>query len=292
MADDEDRRHAGDIGGAAPALLGGQSLERQAGEPAVRRPGAGAGAQAPLVLRIGIGGGLRPVGVVAFPDDSAAVQGHELAQARVNPRTVQAFVEILPEDLPVALDGLGEHVTHGEILERPGIEPVERRIEIPVEGGRILQGHEHEAPCLAHPDLVQRVVRGVEPLAMPLGRRAQQVPLQAVRPGMVGADEGAGPKHPCAFAAQGRAPVPAGVVEALQHPVVVPDQQHPLIAEFEAAKGPRPGHVRGPADVDPVPLPDPPQLLRRSAGDRSRPAPAAPRPRPSARCTGSAAVRG
>ncbi len=65
---------------------------------------------------------------------------------------------------------------------------------------------------------------------------------------------------PLGLAAQGRAAVPAGVVETLQNAVVVPHQENFLVAQLEGAERPGTGHIAGAAYVHPIPIPDPLQL--------------------------------
>src|ERR1700691_1995036 len=95
--------------------------------------------------------------------------------------TMQAFVVVFPVDLPVALNGLEQHVPDDELLERPGIETIDRQIEELLERRRIIgQRNEDEAVPLPHPDLVERKVAHLEAVGMALGGGSKQVSLQGV----------------------------------------------------------------------------------------------------------------
>ena len=78
-------------------------------------------------------------------------------------RAVQALIVIFPEDLPIALDVLQQHMTYLQILERPRSEPIQREIETPVERRRSVgQCCEYEPAPLLQPDLVQWKIRQTE----------------------------------------------------------------------------------------------------------------------------------
>ena len=98
-------------------------------------------------------------------------------------RAVQALVVVFPENLPVALDVLLQHVTDHELFERPRIEPAQRQIEYLLESRRILgQRDEYETVPLPDADLVQRIVGHIEAAGMRLGGGAQQIALAGCRP--------------------------------------------------------------------------------------------------------------
>jgi hypothetical protein len=91
---------------------------------------------------------------------------------------MQTLVVIFPEDFPVALDGLREHVADHQILQGPRIQPIQRQIEMPLERRRISrQAHEHETAPLEHPYPVERIVGELESFGENLGGGAQQFAL-------------------------------------------------------------------------------------------------------------------
>jgi len=62
----------------------------------------------PFELRIVATGVLHPVRIVSFFQEATAEDGHELHKLQVNSGAMQAFVIVLPENLPVALHRLDE----------------------------------------------------------------------------------------------------------------------------------------------------------------------------------------
>ena len=261
MTDDEHRGQAGEIDVTRPAILLGQPGKWYAHGLTVRRPRGRSCAQTSLVLRIGVRRVPAPLRIVPFLEESPPENRHEARESRMHARTVQALVVILPEDFPVALDSLREHMTDHEIIERPCIHSIQGQIELPLERRRIAgQTHEHEAAPLEHSDAIERIVGDIETLSMCLRGGAQQLALQVVHPGVIGANNGAGAQRPGALATQLRAPVTASIVEGLQAARVVPHHQDFLIADLKGLKGALRRELARATDVDPVAVPDALQL--------------------------------
>jgi hypothetical protein len=147
MADDEHRRQVGGIGLAGRAFGGRQTFKDRSVRLPIARPCLGAGAQAAGKLRRVIVGVARPFGVVVPAHQAAAVDRHQPRQVLVDARAMQAFVEVLPENLPVAVHHLAQHMAAHQRFQRPvaeiaggGIEGCLRRA-----GGVLLQIDENEA---------------------------------------------------------------------------------------------------------------------------------------------------
>src|ERR1035438_937204 len=100
------------------------------------------------------------------------------------------------------------------------------------------QRNEDETIPLLDADLVEREIRHIETARMGLGGRAQQISLQVVNPRMVRTDDGPGAQQSIGLAAQGRAAMPAGVVEPLQNTLIIAHQKYPLVAQFKGTERP------------------------------------------------------
>jgi len=61
-------------------------------------------------------------------------------------RAMQALVVIFPEYLPIAVDGLEQHMAHDQFAERPRIEPIQGQIEQRLEGRRIVRQRNEDEP--------------------------------------------------------------------------------------------------------------------------------------------------
>src|SRR5260370_7528391 len=176
-------------------------------------------------------------------------------------RTMQALVVVFPEYFPIALDGLEQDVADDQLSQGPRVEPVQRQIEYLFKGRRTIgQGNEDEPIPFPDADLVEGKIGHVEAAGVSLGRRAQQVPLQVVDPGVVRTNDAARPQYSLGLAAQGRAAMPAGVVKPLQGTLIGAHQEHPLVAQFKGTERARPRHVAGPAGIDPVAVQNAPQF--------------------------------
>ena len=119
MADDEHRRQTGGIGLAGRALGIGQAAETgpcarpsrdHVSAPARRPPGK---------FRRVIVGVKRPFGVVVARHQAAPIDRHQFGQVLVDAWAVQALVEVLPENLPVAVHHLAKDMAADQLLQRP-----------------------------------------------------------------------------------------------------------------------------------------------------------------------------
>ncbi len=164
-----------------------------------------------------------------------------------------ALVVVLHDHLPVRPNGVG---VGGHGLEALGLPRRDQLLQVPDpfrEVRRLPRGvREHEAAPLGDPGRDQRVARPVEAGHLGEPRRAQEPPVEAVGPGVVGA-----PDHPqVAGVAAGQelvAAVPAGVEEPAQGPVLAPDHEHPVPAHPEGGLVPGPRKGLGPAQAHPAP---------------------------------------
>ena len=91
---------------------------------------------------------ISPTRVVALGHDGAAIDRHQTAELWMHPRAMQTLVEILPEELPVALEDLSVAVADDQVLERPMSEALRLPVEALFKGGPLTTGQidEDEAP--------------------------------------------------------------------------------------------------------------------------------------------------
>ena len=155
----------------------------------------------------------------ASNDRAVAERGHDRDELGVHGRAVQALVVVLDQDLPVGLDLGHRDVADAELAE---VEAGERRAATSrwsasalLEGHRVgVEVHEHEALPDGDGDRPQAERVAVD-LVLGDVRRADQAAVEGVRPGVVGALDGA--LHASrGLVAEPRAAVPADVVEAAQ----------------------------------------------------------------------------
>src|SRR5215468_10703409 len=107
-----------------------------------------------------------PTGRPSMLHDCPPEYRHQLREPWVDARAVQALVVVLPEHLPVALNGLGHAVADDELIELPVAEPLERYVDTGREGRRIgSERREHEAVPLHRRQAVERVVAHLEAIA-------------------------------------------------------------------------------------------------------------------------------
>ncbi len=176
---------------------------------------------------------------------AATIDRHQPGQFLMNARAVKAFVEVFPEDLPVAVHHLAQHMAADEAFQRPVAEVARGRIEGRRRGafGVLREIDEDEAaPCRQrHP--VERVVGLVEPIGKRLRGDADQITAQRIGPGMVGAGEKPRLEPARAFLAELRAPMPAGVVEGAQHACFVAQHDDLLRADADGAERQRLGKI-------------------------------------------------
>ena len=200
----------------------------------------------------------RPVRIVVRAHQPAPVDRHQLRQMPMDVRAVQAFVEILPEDLPVAVHHLGEDMPGRQVLQRP-IRQVGRAL---VEGFRdrvlcaLVEIDKHEAAPDRQGDGVERIVGFEESFRQRFRGNAHKVAPQRVGPGMVGAGQKPRLQPASAFAAKLRTAMAAGIVESAQHAGLVAHHQDFLRADPEDAVGQRLGDIGCAADEDPAAIPD------------------------------------
>jgi len=77
--------------------------------------------------------------------------------------TMQALVVVLPEYLPIAADGLLQHVTHHQIAERPCVRRPEADRSSPRRRRITAERDEQESAPFVHPYPVERVIPELEP---------------------------------------------------------------------------------------------------------------------------------
>src|SRR6266446_8081832 len=261
MAHQKYRGQTGHVDMAGLSILVRETGERDSGRFTVQGPARGAGAQSTLELRVRVGRMRAPLRIVALLQQPPAIDRHQLRQLRMHARTMQALVVVFPEYFPIALDGLEQDVADDQLSQGPRVEPVQRQIEYLFERRRTIgQGNEDETIPFPDADLVEGKIGHVEAAGVSLGRRAQQVPLQVVSPGVVRTDDAAGAQYSLGLAAQSRAAMPTGVVKPLQGTLIVAHQEHPLVAQFKGTERARPRHVAGPAGIHPVAVPNAPQF--------------------------------
>ena len=163
---DEHRGDAGQVEVPGLAVCLADSGEQDADRLAIHRPGLRAAAQATGVFRILIRGVVLPARIVASLQQRATEYGHQLRQLRMHAGTVQALVVVLPEDLPVALDGLFQGVSYREARHLPVIQAVDGQIEALLKRRRPLgECHEDEAVPFGQGQGVEGKFMAVEAIA-------------------------------------------------------------------------------------------------------------------------------
>src|SRR5579862_4345643 len=110
MRDDEHRGESREVQVPLFTFLGAQAGEGHSDRLPVDGPRFGPAAQSAAVPRVIVLRVIPPVRIVAALEKRAAIDRYELRKARMHAGAVQALVVVLPEDLPVALDGLVEAV--------------------------------------------------------------------------------------------------------------------------------------------------------------------------------------
>src|SRR4029077_8795769 len=164
---------------------------------------------------------------------------------------------VLPEDLPVALDGLLQRMSYREARHLPVIEPVDGQIEALLKcWGPLGERHENEAVPFGQRQVVERKFLAIE--AIPGLHRGglQQLTLQAVAPAMVGTHDTGRGEAAGAAAAQRRPAMAAGVEEGACDVVLAAYHQDRLRVQIERDVAARLVEGAGAAYVDPVALPD------------------------------------
>src|SRR5262249_22189841 len=123
-------------------------------------------AQTADILRIVVSGVILPARIIALLEQCPAEYRHQLREPWMHAGAVQAFVVVLPEHFPVALDRLGHPVTDNALAQLPAVEPLGRQVETRREWRRIRrQGREHEAVPLHRGQTIERVVAHLEAIA-------------------------------------------------------------------------------------------------------------------------------
>src|SRR5262249_45214739 len=155
-------------------------------------------------LRVGLAGMVLPARIIAWLEQRAPEDGHELRELRVHRGAVEALVVVLPEHLPVALDGLAQAMPDGEGSELPCLEAAERQVEALLKGWRTLaERDENEAAPLGNGQPIEGYLAALEAIALLHRGGLQQLPLQAVAPTVIGADDARGAEAALGAAAQG-----------------------------------------------------------------------------------------
>ena len=182
----------------------------------------------------------RPFGVVMPGHQAAAIDRHQLRQVLVHARAMQALVEVLPKDLPVAVHHLAKRWPDDQLLERPVGEIAGGRIEasLPASAGGCAARLTKTKPRhSASATRIERVVGLVEALRQHLRRHPHQLAAQRIGPGMVGAGDQPRLQPALVPGAKLRAAMPAGVVEGVEPALFVADDQHLLAAEANVPIG-------------------------------------------------------
>ena len=102
---------------------------------------------------------------------------------------VVALVVVLGDQLPVGRDPVGEAAPDPQLLQRVAAQPLGHGAQLVGQGRRLGRGHvqEHEPAPGGHPDRVEPEGLLVEAVDLLAPGGAQQVALQPVGPGVVGA---------------------------------------------------------------------------------------------------------
>ena len=175
-------------------------------------------------------GALAEVGDVVRPGsvhDALAVKRHEIAQLGMHARAVIAFLIVLDQDLPVALDLVRGAPPDAQGRERIAPEAPRDRAQVLGErrGAVAFEIDEQETTPGLDRDWVERELLLAEPLALVEMGRADEPPVEGVRPRVVRA--GHRPlEMPLVHIAQARPAMAADVVEGTRPPVPVAHHDH------------------------------------------------------------------
>ena len=177
-------------------------------------------------------------------------------------RAVEALVVVLDDDLPVRGDLVHEAHADPELVHLEALEGRDRlgavRERVDQRTARLpAHVHEHEARVAVDRDVVERVVRAIELLALLHVRRADQLAVQVEGPRVVRADERlARGLRPADVVEELRPAVAAHVVEGAELAGVVPHDEDRLPRDVadDVVAGVR--DLLGAADAHPVAPPD------------------------------------
>ena len=163
------------------ALVAGALVVVQAGE---RRPVAAAGGrEGPGALAV------RDAPVPVQPGSAALERRHDPTELGVDAGAVVALVVVLGDQLPVGPDLVVEPAPDRQRLQGVAAQPLGHRAELVGQGDRLVRGQvqEHEPAPGRHSDRVEPEGPLVEAVDLLAPGGAQQVALQPVGPGVVGA---------------------------------------------------------------------------------------------------------
>src|SRR4029077_4390782 len=198
-----------------------------------------------------------PARIVAALQQCPAEERYQLCQSGMDAGAVQAFVVVLPEYLPVALNRLAQRMPYREIPQPPIIEPVQRQIKSRREWRRLIrQRGENETVPLIDRQAVQREIAHVEAIAVLLGRGLHEIAAQTVSPAVIRTHDAGGGKSALRASAQRGSPMPTGVVEGARDQVLGAGHEDRLVTHLEGAEAARCADLTRAADVDPVAVPD------------------------------------
>ena len=191
---------------------------------------------------------------------------------------MQALGVILEDELPIGRDVVVDPARRLEAREVEAAEPADQRREGARERLRLAREIEKDEslPRLErHP--VQRVVAFLEPSDLAHVRRADQLAVDGVGPGVVGALDRFG-ETPLGLLTQPRAAVAAHVVEGTRRAVPAPDHYHAFARDRAEHIVAGLGDLGGPARADPAAREDALLLFRMdlprrvvAAGERALP---------------------
>jgi hypothetical protein len=227
------------------------------------RPGNGARSLWPVAVKVQAPSRWGMPRSQSRPAPPALEGGHDPAQLGVDAGAVVALVVVLGDQLPVGLDRVAQATAHAQRLQRIAAQPLGNEPELVGQGHRPLRGQveEHEPAPGRHPDRVEPEGGLVEAVDLLAPGGAEQVALQPVGPGMVGAAQRpglAGWGGLGASRAGGRAgddlgaTVAADVVVGPQFPRPGPDQQDALAGDLDHHQRPRPLDLVGPPGAEPL----------------------------------------
>jgi hypothetical protein len=180
-------RYGHEYEASIPLLIRGP-FERRQRRFAVHGPGRGVVRYAAIAL-VAVESRL-PVWQVRVVENGLGVYRHDLAELGMDSGAVIALGEVLPVNLPVAVDRVNLLVHRTQFLERPVRDEVffiaQKICQVP--GGCIAQVDEYETPPRVGVNPVQRVAGGIEITRFNPSRCGQQLAVDRKSPGVIRAD--------------------------------------------------------------------------------------------------------